>query len=116
MEQDFDLTEDVQTDHFMGINTHFSRSFAKIYRILGRLDGWEYENPPEILVEELNRCLQLGETINKLALVHSVNFEERQISFELGMIFRNNADSLLRQLDSRFVENHIIGKKFRYLC
>lgn len=115
MDQYFDLTKDVQTDHFMKINAHFSRSYAKIYRILGRIDVWERKNLPEALIQELYSCIQLGETINKLALVHSVNFEERQISFELGMIIRNNIDSLLRQLDSRFTEEHIIGKKLRYL-
>jgi len=52
--------------------------------------------------------MQLGETINKLALIHMGNFEESQISFELGIIIRTNINNLRRQLHPEIIRNHII--------
>lgn len=113
MDQDFDLVKDIQSDYFTKISGLFVDSTARVSQSLGIMKVWVRENPSEILILELHRCIQLGETINKLALIHSANFEERQISFDLGVIIRNNIDSLLRQLDSNFVENHILGKMLR---
>lgn len=115
MNQDFDLVKDIQTDYFLRINALFTDSILSVSRSLGIVDIGVSKKLPEILIRELNYCIQIGETINKLALIHAVNFEERQISFELGAIIRNNIDSLLRQLSEEFVEEHIIGKKLRYL-
>ncbi|MDD5197358.1 MAG: GGDEF domain-containing protein [Candidatus Gracilibacteria bacterium] len=115
MDQDFDLVKDVQSDYFTKISALFVDSTSRVSHSLGVMKVWMSKNPSETLILELHRCMQLGETINKLALIHSVNFEERQISFDLGVIIRNNIDSLLRQLDPNFIEKHIIGKMLRNL-
>lgn len=115
MNQDFDLVKDIQLDHFIKINALFADSAAKVSQLIGNIHVWTSRNLPEVLVRELSYCKQLGETINKLALIHAGNFEERQISFNLGLIIRTNINALLRQLDSGFAEKHIIIKKLRNL-
>lgn len=54
---------------------------------------------PENLVYQLQRHVQICETLNKLALIHAVNFEERQVSLVLGNLIRGNIDELLRNLE-----------------
>lgn len=115
MSQDFNLVKDIQLDHFIKISALFADSVAKVSQIIGTTHVWTSKKLPEILVRELNYCKQLGETINKLALIHGGNFEERQISFNLGMIIRTNINSLLKQLDSGFIEKPLIVKKLRNL-
>lgn len=108
MHQYFNLVKDVQIDHFNTINALFADSTSKVFRSLGVMDVWSRKDLSEIVVNELYYCLGLGETLNKLALIYGVNPEERQISFEIGMIIRNNIESLLRQLDPNFVKEDII--------
>ena len=115
MDQDFDLVKDIQIDHFRHINALFADAASRVSQVIGIMKTWTRKDAPEALTRELEYCIQIGETINKLALIHAVNFEERQVSFELGVIIRNNIELLLRQLDPNFIENNIIGKKLRYL-
>lgn len=44
--------------------------------------------------------MQICETLNKLALIHAVNFEERRVSLSLGNLIRENIDTLLENLKS----------------
>jgi len=108
MNQDFDLVKDIYIDYFKNINTLFADSTAKVLKIIGNIPGWTSKNLSEQLAQELNYCMQLGETINKLALIHMGNFEESQISFELGIIIRTNINNLRRQLHPEIIRNHII--------
>ena len=115
MNQDFDLVKDIYIDYFKNINTLFADSTAKVLKIIGNIPGWTSKNLSEQLAQELNYCMQLGETINKLALIHMGNFEESQISFELGIIIRTNINNLRRQLHPEIIRNHIIWKKLSNL-
>lgn len=96
----------MQQDRFVKINTLFRDSFSRI-----RANG----QPPEEFARELLAFIQLAETINKLALVHSSNSEQRQISFELGKIIRNSIQPLMWRLGPDFVEKNLMGKKLLHL-
>ncbi len=98
MHQDFDLVKDIQSDHFNKISTLFSNVSSEIHRTLGKLEIWRHKGFTEALIREMYYFIQIGETINKLALIHSENFEELQMSFDLGVIIRNNVNSLLSHL------------------
>lgn len=126
MDQDFDLVQDIQVNNFRRIDALFSDINSLVFEEIGAIKKqrsgvikpWIEQEKRESMVllsRELNYCIQIGETINKLALIHAVNFEERQISFKLGVIITTHIDALLRKLDPIFVEEHIIGKKLRHL-
>ena len=103
MNQDFDLVKDIHIDYFKNINTLFADSTAKVLKIIGNIPGWTSRNLPEQLAQELNYCMQLGETINKLALIHTGNFEEVRYLSNLVWLF----ERILITWDDSFIRKSL---------
>ncbi len=108
MSQEFDIDKDVHSDHYKKINVLFADFTSSVLKSIGVLNTWSNTTTPPELIRELYNCIELGETINKLALIYWVKSEERHISMSLGEIIRNNIDTLLRQLPANFVMNHAV--------
>lgn len=113
---------DVQTGHFNEIKALFFKTSSDINQIIGSVKSWNNTaHLPDSLVRELYSLLEIGENANKLALIHTSNFEERQISFQLGEIIRDHIDNIdyllgmLKAQISDFKEGDVIMQKLRYL-
>lgn len=96
MDLDFDLIEDV-SDELSGIGKLFRLYLRVISEKIGqiRIDAW---NTKEIFDQKLNLYIELCETINQLARLYSVNFEERWVSPRIGDIMEKEIQEVIAEI------------------
>ncbi|OIP54562.1 hypothetical protein AUK10_00630 [Candidatus Gracilibacteria bacterium CG2_30_37_12] len=103
----FDLIQDIQHSDSLRTKTFLKDSIGDICLSPDITNA----NISTIQMSKLYCCLEIGETFNKLGLIHSANMEEQQISLKIGTMIRTYIHDLTSQLHSDIVMNNIIGKK-----
>lgn len=108
LDEKVDLIIDAQVHNFQEVWNFFRQKIEEVSLHLNDVSS------QESLINKLYYCLQIGETLNRLALMHSVNIDYHWMSWALSILIQENIDILILQLGENNY-NASIWKKLRNL-